>query len=116
NYLDAGDGLPFVFQHGIGGDINQPTRVFSPMAGVRLLGFDCRAHGATRWSGHQAELSFSTFGDDLVRFLDHLGITRAVVGGISMGAAVALNVAVRYPQRVAGLVLSRPAWLDRQMP
>jgi pimeloyl-ACP methyl ester carboxylesterase len=33
-----------------------------------------------------------------------------------MGAGVALNVAVRYPRRVAGLVLSRPAWLDGPMP
>jgi pimeloyl-ACP methyl ester carboxylesterase len=39
-----------------------------------------------------------------------------VFGGISMGAGVALNVAVRYPERVAGLVLSRPAWLDGPMP
>jgi pimeloyl-ACP methyl ester carboxylesterase len=33
-----------------------------------------------------------------------------------MGAGVALNVAVRYPGRVAGLVLSRPAWLDGSRP
>jgi hypothetical protein len=29
---------------------------------------------------------------------------------------VALNVFVRYPERVIGLVLSRPAWLDEPMP
>jgi pimeloyl-ACP methyl ester carboxylesterase len=44
--------------------------------------------------------------------MDHLRIERAVVGGISMGAAVALNFALRYPQRLLGLVLHRPAWLD----
>jgi pimeloyl-ACP methyl ester carboxylesterase len=33
-----------------------------------------------------------------------------------MGAGVALNVAARYPERVAGSVLARPAWLDRSMP
>jgi pimeloyl-ACP methyl ester carboxylesterase len=33
-----------------------------------------------------------------------------------MGAAVALNAALRYPARVLGLVLSRPAWLDRPLP
>ena len=48
--------------------------------------------------------------------MDHLGLERAVVGGISTGAGVALNLASRYPQRVAGLVLSRPAWLDSPMP
>jgi pimeloyl-ACP methyl ester carboxylesterase len=35
-----------------------------------------------------------------------------VVGGISMGAAVALNFALRHPKRLLGLVLDRPAWLD----
>src|SRR5262249_18073891 len=49
-------------------------------------------------------------------WLDLLDLARAVIGGISMGAGVALNVAVRYPERVAGLVLSRPAWLDGPMP
>ncbi|HMF12595.1 MAG TPA: alpha/beta hydrolase, partial [Gemmataceae bacterium] len=49
-------------------------------------------------------------------WLDHLGVARAIIGGISMGAGVALNVAVRYPERVAGLVLSRPAWLAGPMP
>ena len=34
------------------------------------------------------------------------------MGGISMGAAVAVNVAVRYPQRLSALILCRPAWLD----
>jgi pimeloyl-ACP methyl ester carboxylesterase len=41
-----------------------------------------------------------------------LQIEKAVVGGISMGAAVALNFVLRHPQRALGLVLHRPAWLD----
>ena len=116
NYLDVGAGVPFVFQHGIGGDLGQPLRVFRPPHGVRLLSFDCRAHGDTVSSADPTELSFRTYSDDLIGFLDHLGLARAVVGGISMGAGVALGVAVRYPERVAGLVLSRPAWLAGPMP
>jgi pimeloyl-ACP methyl ester carboxylesterase len=116
NYIDAGCGLPFVFQHGIGGDISQPRKVLDPPRGVRLISFDARAHGSTVWSGDAAELSFETLGDDLIGLLNYLGVARAVVGGISMGAGVALNAAMRYPERVAGLVLARPAWLDRPMP
>jgi pimeloyl-ACP methyl ester carboxylesterase len=67
-------------------------------------------------SGDAAELSFDTLGDDLIGLLNYLGLARAVVGGISMGAGVALNAAMRYPERVVGLVLARPAWLDRPMP
>jgi len=47
--------------------------------------------------------------------MDHLDINKAIIGGISMGAAVALNFTLRYPDKVLGLVLSRPAWLDKPM-
>jgi pimeloyl-ACP methyl ester carboxylesterase len=116
NYTDVGTGLPFVFQHGVAGDVRQPSKVFSPPSGVRLLSFDARAHGSTVWSGDPYELSFGRFGDDLIGLLNHMGIARAVVGGISMGAGIALNAATRYPERIAGLVLARPAWLARPMP
>jgi pimeloyl-ACP methyl ester carboxylesterase len=33
-----------------------------------------------------------------------------------MGAAIALNFALRYPSRVLALILARPAWLDRPLP
>jgi pimeloyl-ACP methyl ester carboxylesterase len=116
HYLDVGQGTPFVFQHGLGGDVRQLAGLFVPPQGVRLLSFDARAHGLTQPLGDPSRLTFDVFGDDLIALLDHLGLRRAIVGGISMGAGVALNVAVRYPERVAGLVLSRPAWLDGPMP
>jgi pimeloyl-ACP methyl ester carboxylesterase len=116
HYLDVGQGMPFVFQHGIGGDVRQPAGLFRPPQGIRLLCLDARAHGQTQPLGDPSALSFDVFGDDLVAWLDHLGVARAILGGISMGAGVALNAAVRYPERVAGLVLSRPAWLDGPMP
>jgi pimeloyl-ACP methyl ester carboxylesterase len=116
HYHDVGRGVPFVFQHGIGGDARQPAGLFRPPAGIRLLCLDARAHGQTRPLGDPSALTFDVFGDDVVAWLDHLGVGQAVVGGVSMGAGVALNVAVRYPERVAGLVLSRPAWLDGPMP
>jgi pimeloyl-ACP methyl ester carboxylesterase len=116
HYRDIGQGIPFVFQHGIGGDSRQPAGLFLPPKGVRLLCLDARAHGQTQPLGDPSALTFDVVGDDLVAWLDHLGLARAIIGGISMGAGVALNVAVRYPERVAGLVLSRPAWLDGPMP
>src|SRR5437762_13920130 len=66
NYRDVGAGVPFVFQHGLGGDIRQPVLVYSPPHGVRLLSFDARAHGETVSSGDPAELKFDAFGDDLI--------------------------------------------------
>ena len=60
-----------------------------------------------------AAASFEVFADDVIALADHLGLVRFIIGGISLGAGTALNLAVRYPDRVAALVLCRPAWLDR---
>ena len=49
----------------------------------------------------------------MVALAAQLEVGQFVVGGISLGAGTALNLTVRYPGRVAGLVLCRPAWLDR---
>ncbi len=111
-YRDEGNGLPFVFQHGLGGDLSQPFSVYRPVPRIRLLGFDMRGHGRTHPLGDPNTLSIATLAEDLIAFLEHLAIDRAVVGGISLGSAVAVNVALRFPDRVLGLVLSRPAWID----
>jgi len=116
HFRDEGSGLPFVFQHGLGADLSQPFSLFHPPPGIRLIAFDCRAHGLTNPLGDVNKLSLPTFADDLEALLRFLQITRAVVGGISMGAAVTLNFTLRHLGQVRGLVLSRPAWLDRPHP
>jgi pimeloyl-ACP methyl ester carboxylesterase len=116
HYLDVGAGVPFVFQHGLGGDVNQPVGLCEPPVGCRFLALDCRAHGQTRPLGDPGKISIAAFADDLAVFLDYFQIRAAVIGGISLGAALALNFALRFPQRVLGLILSRPAWLDGPMP
>jgi pimeloyl-ACP methyl ester carboxylesterase len=115
-FHEEGQGLPFVFQHGLGGELSQPLLVYQRTRGVRLLGYDFRGHGQTRPLGDVSRLSIATLADDMVALLDHLGIDRAVVGGISLGAAVASNFALRFPGRTLGLVLSRPAWVDGPHP
>ena len=115
HYLERGTGTPFIFQHGLGGDVSQPFGIFRPPPGFRLLAFDCRAHGETRPLGEAEKIGLGSFADDLLAFMEHLRLRSAVVGGISMGAAVALNFTLRFPERVLGLVLSRPAWLDGPM-
>jgi pimeloyl-ACP methyl ester carboxylesterase len=113
HYREAGNGLPFVFQHGLGADVNQTLELFTPPPGVRLITFDCRAHGETRPLGSEENISIEQFTHDLRSLLEHLEISRAVIGGISMGAAIALRFTLEHPDRVLGLVLSRPAWLDQ---
>jgi sugar phosphate isomerase/epimerase/pimeloyl-ACP methyl ester carboxylesterase len=112
HYQTSGHGVPFFFQHGLGADSSQPFDLFRPPGGVRLIGFDCRAHGETHPIGPPEKISLAAFADDLLALMDHLKVEKAIVGGVSMGAAVALNFALRHPRRLLGLVLHRPAWLD----
>ena len=116
NYQDTGSGIPFFFQHGLGADVNQTFGIFRPPPGFRLISFDCRAHGETRPVGNPEKIGIAAFADDLGALMDCLEIERAIVGGISMGAAIALNFTLRFSERVLGLVLSRPAWLDGPRP
>src|SRR5258706_9015911 len=115
HYREAGKGVPFFFQHGLGGDVNQPFGLFRPPDGIRLLALDCRAHGETRPVAEPEKISLSSFAEDLLALMEHLGIKQAIIGGISMGAAVALNFVLRFPERVGGLILQRPAWLAEPM-
>jgi pimeloyl-ACP methyl ester carboxylesterase len=112
-YVDAGAGEPFVFQHGLGGDAAQPAS--QAPDGQRLITLECRGHGDSELGPDEA-LGFETFARDLDALLDQLGLEHVVVGGISMGAGVALTLARLAPTRVRALVLVRPAWLDRAWP
>jgi len=114
HYREAGQGLPFLFQHGLGADAKQSLTLYPPPPGVWLLAADARGHGQSPL-GPPEQLTLANLADDLVALLDTLKLPSAVVGGTSMGAAVALNLAVRFPDRVRGLVLSRPAWLNGPM-
>jgi pimeloyl-ACP methyl ester carboxylesterase len=116
HYHDMNEGFPFIFQHGLGGDVTQPLGLYHPAAGIRLIACDMRGHGQTYPLGNVEKLSIATLAGDLVALLDFLQIDQAVVGGISLGSAVAASVALRFPDRVRALVLSRPAWIDAPVP
>jgi len=115
-YLDCGEGLPFVFQHGLGGDATKMFDLLKDKSGIRFVSFDARYHGQTRPLGPPEKMGFTQSADDLLALLDHLRIDEAIIGGLSMGAGIALNFAVRHPERTLALVLSRPAWLDQPLP
>lgn len=107
---DSGEGLPVIFQHGLGGDEAQVSEVFPDGPDMRRLTLECRGQGKSS-IGNVNELTIANFADDVLAFADSRGIDRFIVGGISMGAAIALRIAVKNPMRVKALILARPAWL-----
>ncbi|MQT11877.1 alpha/beta fold hydrolase [Segnochrobactrum spirostomi] len=116
----GGEGLPIVFQHGLCGGEGQvaellPTPAPAPLPPLRRLTLECRGHGASE-AGDPARFSIATFADDVAAAVESRGITRAVFGGVSMGAAIATRLAVRRPDLVRALVLLRPAWITEAAP
>jgi pimeloyl-ACP methyl ester carboxylesterase len=106
---DSGDGLPIVFQHGLGGDEAQVAQTFPNVSGFRRITVECRGHGASSL-GSARPFWIRMFAEYVLAAADDRGIDRLVVGGISMGAAIALHLAHHHPDRVVALVLVRPAW------
>jgi len=112
---ETGAGRVFAFQHGLCGDAAQTLDVFPDGSGWCCLTMECRGHGRSD-VGPRDAISLATFADDLVSVLSERCHEPVVLGGISMGAALATRVAVLRPQMVRGLVLARPAWLERPAP
>ena len=84
------------------------SAVFDPVAElylphVRVIAYDHR--GAGRSAPWPAPVSMAMLAADAARVLDDRGIGAAHVVGLSMGAAVALELAIRMPHRVKSLVL-----------
>jgi pimeloyl-ACP methyl ester carboxylesterase len=109
-YEDVGEGMPVLWQHGLGADRNQPAEVFPALPGTRRLTLECRGHGNSAL-GDTSRLSIATFAADAIALLDHLGIRQVIVGGISLGAALSMRLAALHSYRVTGLILARPAWV-----
>jgi pimeloyl-ACP methyl ester carboxylesterase len=107
---DTVAGTPVLFQHGLGGDAAQVAENFPDGPRHRRLTLECRAQGASE-AGSRRPFSIAMFADDLLAACDERGVGRFVLGGISMGAAIALRIATLRPQCVCALVLARPAWL-----
>jgi pimeloyl-ACP methyl ester carboxylesterase len=111
---DRGAGKPVLFQHGLCGDARQPADVF-PLHAFRCLTVECRGHGGSE-AGDLATFGIVTFADEIAAVLDGLAIGPVPIGGISMGAAIALRLAVVRPDLVSALILARPAWVTEPAP
>lgn len=112
---DHGEGMPVLFQHGLGGSETQVAQVFPDGGHWRRITIECRGHGASTL-GTERPFSIAMFAADIVAVADQLCIDRFVAGGISMGAALALHLTKTRPERVAGLILVRPAWAFEPAP
>lgn len=69
-----------------------------------MIALDTRGHGKSPRG--TAPFSIEQFSDDLNEFLISQGISKAVILGFSDGANIAMRFAIKYPNKVKGLILN----------
>lgn len=106
------DGPPVVLVHGIPTSPDLWRHVTPLLPGARVLAFELVGYGRSIPAGRMRDLSLSAQASYLRRWLDHLGLERVVLAGHDLGGGVAQIVAVRSPERCAGLVLTNAVAYD----
>jgi pimeloyl-ACP methyl ester carboxylesterase len=94
--------VPLLLIHGAGGSHLDWPAELRRLPEVSTIAPDLPGHGRSKGSGRT---SISAYAADMVALLDALKIDQAIVFGFSMGAAVALLLALHHKTRVAGLIL-----------
>lgn len=113
--LELGEGgVPVVFVHGFGGDLdswmfNQPELAVRR----RTVAVDLPGHGGSSKQVGPGTVGF--LAGELVAILDALGIDRAHLVGHSLGGAVCLDLALNHPERAASATLVASAALGPEI-
>ncbi|HKR78401.1 MAG TPA: alpha/beta hydrolase [Nitrospira sp.] len=103
-YLDVGEGRPVIVIHGFGGSMWQWEHQQVPLSReFRLLTPDLIGSGLS--AKPDIEYRPDEMLDYFVAFMDALNIQRAALVGNSMGAGLAIGMALEHPDRVSKLVL-----------
>jgi pimeloyl-ACP methyl ester carboxylesterase len=100
----GGDGPPVILGHGFLMD----HEMFAPQVAAlrdeyRVITWDERGFGLTEFDGRP--FTYWDSARDCLGLLDHLGIDRAVVGGMSQGGFLSMRAALLAPDRVRALIL-----------
>lgn len=109
--IEAGDGPPLIFLHGVGGHAEAFSRNVVPLSDrFRVIALDYLGSGLTdRTSG---QVGKDQYVEHLLRFMDAAGVAKAHLAGESLGGWIAFWTALDHPDRVADLISICGARLD----
>jgi 3-oxoadipate enol-lactonase len=109
-----GEGRPVVLLHGLTATRRYVVMGSSALAraGHRVIAYDARGHGRSAPAAHPGDYGYDRLCADLAAVLDRCGVERAVLAGASMGAHTLLAFALAHPERVAGVVVITPAYVE----
>jgi pimeloyl-ACP methyl ester carboxylesterase len=105
-YQDGGQGSPVLLGHGY----SATGRMWDSQRAAlgdryRIISWDMRGHGQTESPADPAQYSAALTVADMRALLQHCGVERAVVGGLSLGGYVSLAFYRAHPEMVRALVI-----------
>jgi pimeloyl-ACP methyl ester carboxylesterase len=105
-YEEVGAGLPIVFVHEFADDI----RGWAPQVKFfarryRTVAFNARGYPPSDVPADPARYSQALAAEDIKAILDHLGLAKAHVVGLSMGGYATLHFGLMFPERALSLVV-----------
>lgn len=118
---------PVLLTHGFLSSSSMWDASVGPLSAARrVITWDLRGHGRSASPSDSLEYTAACCVEDMRALLDACGAGRAVLGGQSLGGYLSLEFFLRWPERVAGLVLvstgpgfrsdqARQRWNDRQL-
>lgn len=108
-YEVSGQGEPLVVLHGAYMNIPSMGGIVPLLARThRVYALELQGHGHT--TDIDRAITYPHLADDVAAFMDAVGLASADVFGYSMGAAAALQLAIRHPQKVRRLVAASVAY------
>lgn len=106
-YEETGSGTPVLFVHEFAGDMRSwepQMRHFGQR--YRAIAYNARGYPPSDVPEAVSSYSQNRAADDVAAMLDHLGIERAHVVGLSMGGFATLHFGFRHPKRALSLVVA----------
>ena len=105
-YDDLGSGRPVLLVHGHPFDRSmwRPQAERLARSGYRVVTPDLRGYGQS--ATKDTKTGLDVFAQDLVGLAGHLGLDRFVLGGLSMGGQIVMQLAKDHPERVRALLLA----------
>lgn len=105
-YRRAGEGTPMVLIHGypLSSEL-YAENIDALSQNYQVIALDLRGYGQSEAPGDAPEATIETYAEDVLAVMDELGIEQALIGGMSMGGPIVLEMHRQAPDRFLGLLL-----------
>jgi pimeloyl-ACP methyl ester carboxylesterase len=119
NFVQAGEGAPVIMVHGLAASLHDWDALLPELAESGYAGYalDILGHGESAKPRELDHYTSEAVFEHMLNWIDSLDLDQpAVLIGHSLGGYLALQFALKYPDRVRALVLVNPFYTQKQLP